>query len=229
MAETYLNPFLQYLADQSNKEGCRLPSLSELSKTTQTSIPSLREQLEVARAFGFVEVKPKTGIRKNRYRFTPAVTASLGYALKEDPNNFDAYSDLRKHIEAAYFEEAAALMTGEDIALLQKLVETAKAKLTFRPVEIPLFEHRDFHLLMYSRLQNPFITGLLEAYWQMYEDVGLNRYTEIEYQIRVWNYHEKIVDSIRLGEFSNSKKALLEHMILLQQRPKPRQSKNQFE
>jgi DNA-binding FadR family transcriptional regulator len=229
MAETYLNPFLQFLADKKNREGCRLPSLSELSKTTQTSIPSLREQLEVARAFGFVDVKPKTGIRKNKYRFTPAVTASLGYAIKEDHGLFDAYADLRKHIEASYFEEAAALLTKEDISQLATIVKEAKQKLTYNPVEIPFFEHRDFHLLMYGRLNNTFVTGLLEAFWQMYEDAGLNRYTDIDYLKRVWNYHEKIVETIRLGEFSNSKKTLLEHMILIQQRPSVKESKNHFE
>lgn len=229
MTGNYLNPFLIFLADPKNKEGCRLPSLSELSKTTQTSIPSLREQLEVARAFGFVDVRPKTGIRKNKYRFTPAVTASLGYAIKEDSGLFDSFADLRKHIEAAYFEEAAALLTNEDIQILDELIISAKTKLNNKTVEIPFYEHKQFHLLMYSRLNNPFVTGLLEAYWQMYEDAGLNRYTEFEYQVRVWNYHDKIVASIRSGEFSNSKKALLEHMILLQQRPEIRQTKNTFE
>lgn len=206
-----------------------MPSLSELSKTTQTSIPSLREQLEVARAFGFVDVKPKTGIRKNKYRFTPAVTASLGYAINEDHSLFDAYADLRKHVEAAYFEEAAALLTKDDVSQLAEIVDNAKQKLTYIPVEIPFFEHRDFHLLMYSRLNNTFVTGLLEAFWQMYEDAGLNRYTDIDYLKRVWNYHEKIVETIRLGEFSNSKKTLLEHMILIQQRPSVKESKNHFE
>jgi DNA-binding FadR family transcriptional regulator len=227
--DTYLNSFLKYLADKNNKDGCRLPSLSELSKSTQTSIPTLREQLEVARAFGFVEVKPKTGIRKNSYRFTPAVTASLAYALKENPVVFDQYADLRKHVESAYFEEAAALMTGEDIGNLEKLILQARVKLNSKPIEIPFYEHRDFHLLMYSRLNNPFVTGLLEAYWQMYEEVGLNRYTDIAYQKKVWEYHEKIVDSIRQGEFSSSKKALLEHMILIQQRPNNPAVKNNFE
>jgi DNA-binding FadR family transcriptional regulator len=229
MSETYLNTFLQYLADHNKQEGCRLPSLSELSKATQTSIPSLREQLEVARAFGFVEVKPKTGIRKNRYHFTPAVTASLSYAVKEDKQRFDAFADLRKHIEAAYFEEAAALLKKEDIESLYQLIQAARQKLAHKPVEIPFYEHRDFHLLMYSRLENPFVIGLLEAYWQMYEEVGLNRYTGIDYQVRVWDYHEKIVESIQLGEFSNSKKTLLEHMILLNQRPLENARKDHFE
>lgn len=229
MPDTYLNSFLQYLTEENKGEGCRLPSLSDLSKATKTSIPSLREQLEVARALGFVEVRPKTGIRKNKYRFTPAVTASLSYAIKEKRERFDAFSDLRKHIEAAYFEEAAALLTKEDITVLSTLVETARMRLTYKPVEIPFYEHRDFHLLMYSRLNNLFVSGLLEAYWQMYEEAGLNRYTEIDYQIRVWDYHEKIVESIRLGEFSNSKKTLLEHMILLDQRPANSSIKKPFE
>ncbi len=227
--DTYLNPFLLYLASKEHEEGSRLPSLTELSKTTSTSIPILREQMEVARAFGFVEVKPKTGIRKNKYRFTPAVTASLGYAIREDQDLFDKYADLRKHIESAYFEEAAALLTKDDVASLNQLIAIARTKLKSKQVEIPFHEHRDFHLLMYSRLNNPFVTGLLEAYWQMYEDVGLNRYTDMDYQIRVWEYHEKIVETIRTGEFSNSKKTLLEHMILLKQRPVEKGSSLNFE
>ena len=229
MATKYLNPFLKYLSNHKDDEGCRLPSLSELSKTTETSIPSLREQLEVARAFGFVEVKPKTGIRKNKYRFTPAVTASISYALEEKPGLFDSYADLRKHIEAAYFEEAASQLTQEDINGLLLLVKTAKNKLDSVPAQIPYTEHRELHLLMFSRLNNPFVTGLLEAYWQIYEDVGLSRYADLSYHKRVWDYHEKIVESIQQGEFSISKKVLLEHMILIQQRPKTNTSKNHFE
>ncbi len=229
MPESYLSSFLKFLADKKNKDDSRLPSLSELSKTTGTSIPTLREQLEVARAFGFVEVKPKTGIRKNKYRFAPAVTASLAYAVMEDTARFDMFADLRKHLEDTYFEEAATLLTPEDITSLKSLIEQARVKLNTSPIEIPFYEHRDFHLLMYSRLHNPFVTGLLEAYWQMYEEAGLNRYTDISYQQKVWDYHEKIVETIQQGEYSSSRKALLEHMILIQQRTEQSVGKNHFE
>lgn len=229
MSEIYLNAFLEYLSRHQKREDSRLPPLSEICKITKTSNPTLREQLEVARAFGFVEVKTKTGIRKNRYRFSPAVTASLSYAVKEDSRMFDKYADLRKHIESAYFEEAAALLEEYDINRLKELIVEARNKLTYRPLEIPFFEHRDFHMLMYSRLDNPFVTGLLEAYWLMYEETGLNRYTDLEYQMRVWNYHEKIVEAIQQGEISSSKKALLEHMILLKQRTPIKKPKHEFE
>ncbi|NMB58745.1 MAG: FadR family transcriptional regulator [Chloroflexi bacterium] len=229
MPDTYLNSFLKFLAEKKNKDDSRLPSLNELSKSTGTSIPTLREQLEVARAFGFVEVRPKTGIRKNKYRFTPAVTASLSYAIMEDQSRFDLFADLRKHLEDAYFVEAATLLTAEDIQSLRFLIEQARKKLNTSPIVIPFYEHRDFHLLMYSRLNNPFVIGLLEAYWQMYEEAGLNRYTDISYQQKVWQYHERIVDSIQQRDFSISRKALLEHMILIQQREEKSDVKNHFE
>jgi DNA-binding FadR family transcriptional regulator len=82
---------------------------------------------------------------------------------------------------------------------------------------------------MYSRLNNIFVSGVLEAYWNVYEEIGLTRYTDLDYHNRVWIYHQKIVETIKAGKYSNSKKALLEHMVLLQQRTAYSQSKNHFE
>lgn len=229
METQYLNPFLNYLSDHKIADGARLPSLSNLSNLTDTSIPTLREQLEVARALGFVEVRPKTGIRKNPYQFTSAVTASLSYAIACNSDIFPAYADLRKHIEASYFEEAASLLEDYDIQRMADIIHNAKNKLTKEPAEIPFQEHRSLHLLMYSRLNNIFVTGILEAYWNVYEEIGLTRYTDLDYHNRVWIYHQKIVETIKAGEYSNSKKALLEHMVLLQQRPTYSLSINHFE
>ncbi|NMD31116.1 MAG: GntR family transcriptional regulator, partial [Chloroflexi bacterium] len=51
--------FLKYLARHSQSaEDDRLPPLADLSRELGISIASLREQLEVARAMGLVEVRP---------------------------------------------------------------------------------------------------------------------------------------------------------------------------
>ena len=77
--------FLKYLAENANSNGHadhdRLPSLTDLSEELGVSISSLREQLEVARALGFVEVRPRTGIRRLPYTFGPSVSESLSYAI----------------------------------------------------------------------------------------------------------------------------------------------------
>ena len=68
----------------------------------------LREQLEVARHLGFVEVKPRSGIQCSEYTFLPAIKQSLLFALALDGNLFGAFSALRHHVEVSFFPEAVA-------------------------------------------------------------------------------------------------------------------------
>ena len=40
------------------------------------------------------------------------------------------------------------------------------------PIHIPHKEHREFHTAIYRHLNNPFVLGILDAYWDAYEFVG---------------------------------------------------------
>ena len=183
-----ISEFLRYLASHTEAEN-GLVALTELSRELGISVAGLREQLEVARALGLVEVRPRTGTRRRPYTFTPAVKQSLQYALALDSSYFQQYSELRNHIEAAYWDEAVTKLTDEEKNELQNLVERAQEKLRGAPIQVPHEEHRRLHLLIYSRLNNPFVTGLLEAYWDAYETVGLNVYAGgMDYLQEVWQY-----------------------------------------
>lgn len=210
-----LSEFLRYLAAHSEIGNGAIPSLTEISSELGVSVASLREQLEVARALGLVEVKPRVGIRRLSYTFLPAVRQSLGYAIALDENNFQLYADLRKHTEAAYWHEAARLLTIDDISHLQAIVTRAWTKLKGSPIQIPHDEHKHLHLLIFCRLNNPFVKGILEAYWEAYEAIGLNVFTDYNYLKDVWQYHEKMVDSIRLKDFDAGYRALIEHTDML--------------
>ncbi|HEY9077182.1 MAG TPA: FCD domain-containing protein [Anaerolineaceae bacterium] len=214
-----LSEFLNYLANNSNKNE-QLPSLPVISQSLGISVASLREQLQEARALGLVEVKPKTGIKRLRYSFKPAVCRSLSYAVAADPGLFEVFGDLRRHIESAYYEEAVALLTEVDIIYLQSLVQKAKCKLEGTPIQIPHYEHRELHLCIYRKLNNTFVTGLLETYWDLYETIGLNLYTDISYLKKVWEYHEKIVNAISRGELTMGYDLLVDHTNLLNMRNK---------
>jgi DNA-binding FadR family transcriptional regulator len=217
----FLSTFLQYLANMQLNDCNRLPALTKLSQELSASVASLREQLEVARALGFVEVKPKTGIRRVDYSFTPAVTQSLHYAIACDPDYFQAYADMRNHIEAAYWFEAVSQLSVEDHEHLRGLIQRAQEKLDGNPVQIPHGEHRDLHLSIYRRLNNPFVLGLLEAYWDVYESIGLNVYTDFTYLQQVWAYHAKMVEAICTGHYAVGYQTLIDHLDLLYQRSKP--------
>ncbi|WP_172797856.1 FadR/GntR family transcriptional regulator [Longilinea arvoryzae] len=205
--------------------------MTDLSQELGISVASLREQLEVARTFGLVEVRPKTGIRKLPYTFTPAVANSLAYAVRTDQNFFRSFSDFRNHIETAYWYQAVALLTPEDVEKLQGLVKSAFAKLHGLRAQIPHSEHRELHLMIFRRLNNPFVMGILEAYWEIYEAVGLDVYTDLVYLERVWSYHQRMVDSISSGNFAAGYQALTEHTDLIFQRSRPSsiQNRQKFE
>ena len=214
-----LSEFLKYLAthEQADDEG--IPALDKLSEELDINRAALREQLSVARALGLVAVKPRTGTRRLPYTFTPALQQSLGYALLRDPKNFEQYADLRNHIESAYFHEAVEKLTPEDIEKLRGLVNNAWEKLRGHPVQIPHEEHRDLHLYMYCRLGNVFVTGLLEAYWEAYEAVGLNVFTDYAYLTNVWEHHSQVVEAIADGDFDKGYEILMDHTELIAARP----------
>ena len=218
-SSTDLSEFLRYLASHPEADD-GLPSLIELSRELGISVAGLREQLEVARALGLVEVRPRTGTRRRPFSFAPAVNQTLGYALALDHAHFDKFAQLRNHIETAYWDEAVRKLTGEDKAQLQGLILRAQEKLHGKPVQVPHEEHRKLHLLIYRRLDNPFVTGILEAYWDSYEAVGLNMYAgSIDYLHEVWQYHARMVECICSGDYAAGREALVKHVDLLAQRP----------
>ncbi len=211
---------MQYLARHRESDSQPLPSLNDLSRELGVSVASLREQLEVARALGLVDVRPRVGIRRLTYTFRPAVHQSLTYALAMDESKFQKYSELRNHIETAYWDEAVCTLTAEDKEELRALIHRARDKLSPPNIQVPHEEHRSLHLLIYRRLDNPFVTGLLEAYWDAYEAVGLNVFAgSYEYLKKVWQYHELMVEAICSGNYQAGREALVTHIDLLSERP----------
>jgi len=214
-----ISEFFRYLASHPEAEN-KLPSLNELSRELDISLASLREQLEVARALGFVEVRPRTGMRRLKYSFTPAIRQSLGYALALNDDHFRKFAEMRNHLEAAYWYEATAQLTEEDKQDLQTLITRAWEKLRGTPIQVPHDEHRKLHLSIFKRVDNPFVIGVLEAYWEAYEGVGLNVFTgSYEYLQEVWRYHQVMVESICNGKFEVGYEALVKHTDLLYHRP----------
>lgn len=219
MAKKLPSEFLRYLAARGCKPGERLPPIPELAKQLGISTGKLREQLEVARTLGLVEVRPKTGMRCLEYSFLPAVRTSLLFSLAVDPENFEHFGVMRNHIEAGFWEEAVQLLGPEEKQHLQDLMSRAWSKLRGVPIQIPHQEHRELHQTIFSRLENPFVRALLEAYWEGYEATGLNTYADYAYLHQVWTYHQAMVDAILDQDYQAGYRALVEHSGLLQNRP----------
>jgi DNA-binding FadR family transcriptional regulator len=205
----------QYLIDQGLVEGDRLPALTELSDELDVSVSKLREQLELARHLGIVSVRPRLGIRREKFDFHPAVSTSMFFGLTTGEATFEQFSQLRKTIETSMWSAAVHTLTTEDKAELQSIMKRAWDKLRGHPVHIPNREHRALHLKIFSRLANPFVQGILKAYWDAYEAIELTRFADYQYWLDVWNYHEQIVEAICRDDFENGRQILVEHFELL--------------
>ena len=211
--------FIRYLATEIDfgnpNDPERLPTLSDISKETGVSTSTLREQLEVARTLGFVEVKPRTGIRRLPYKFGPAVTTSLYFALQRNRAYFEQFAEMRRSLEKAFWMEAIKKLDKEDIAYLENLINRAKTKLASKPIHVPQQEHKELHLHINRKLDNEFVLGINIAYWRAYEMIGFDRYQDLEYLVLVWDYHEKMILAIKEGRYDDSYKYLIEHLELL--------------
>ncbi len=213
-----LSTFLEYLASSKFDSDEPLPTLSSLSEELGVSLSSLREQLEVARALGFIEIKPRAGMRKLPFNFSDSVKVSTLYGIKKDPELFKSYTNLRNHLELSYWYEAASQLTISDISEMCKLVNAAKQKLSMVPPQLPSSEHRSLHMTLYSKLDNIFVVGLLDTYWDLFEEFGYNDIPDREYQEKVWLFHSKIVESLKNRDFTLGYNLMREHMDLLNQR-----------
>jgi DNA-binding FadR family transcriptional regulator len=222
----FLSDFMKYLAIEVSSPGNRIPSLQDLSKKLGVGVASLREQLEVARALGVVEVKPKMGIKRLPYSFAPAVKQSALYALALDSDYYNYFAELRRNIETSFWYKAVGLLEEKDHIFLLDVVKRAKKKLNANPAQIPNNEHRNFHLKIFEKINNPFVIGILDTYWELYELQGKDTYVDIDYQNKVWDYHQKIAESILNGDFVSGYRAIVEHMDLYYQKVNPRPRQN---
>lgn len=209
---------LRFIIENGYKPGDKLPTIQTISKTMGISIAKMREELETARMLGIVEVKPGRGTRVVEYSFTPLATLSALYAIGQDSTHFEHLRQLRNALEIAFWEEAVHHLEPGDIATLRGLIASAQRCLAAPSIQVPANEHRAFHLTIFSRLANPFVIGIIEAFWEAYEAFGMNLYFELDYHRKVWSYHERIVNAIEAGDIETSRLLLIEHMNLLGRR-----------
>ncbi len=210
---------LRYIVEHHLHAGDRLPTLTDLSVELGVSVSKVREELSIARALGFVQVKPRLGMQVQPFDFAPAATLSVLYALGLDREHFHAFARLRGSLELSFWHEAVAQLTPEDIAELRRLVTLARERLSRVPIEVPYQEHRHLHLAFFKHLENPFVQGILEAYWAAYKAFGLALYADLSHHREVWDYHERMVEAVARGDIDAGHRALREHMTLLRYEP----------
>ncbi len=209
---------LRFIVEKGYRPGDPLPTIQDISKSMDASVAKTRESLEVARALGAVEVKPGRGTRVAAYRFAPAAVMSTLYAIGLDAEHFEHLSEVRNVLEAYFWDQAVSHLSHDELATLRRLIRSARERLAREPIQVPADEHRRFHLGLFAKLDNPFVIGVLEAFWEAYDTFGFNMYADLNYHREVWDYHEQMLDAVEAGDIEGSRRLLIDHMNLLRHR-----------
>ncbi len=213
---------LQYIIDEGllgqDGESVKLPPLDKLAGELGVSRGKLREELIAAQAYGMIDMRPGDGTYIRPFDFYAATRPLVLYAIASDRRNFDRFYRLRARLEVAFWEEAVRALGPAEYDRLERILRRAERKLKGTPVEIPHDEHRIFHVLIFSRLDNPFAQGLLKAYWDAYEAAGLHRYFDYSYYERMWTSHRAMVQAILDQQYEEGKQILIQHFTLLADR-----------
>lgn len=212
------NGFLRYLVENGYQPGDDLPTIHDISSDLDVSVAKVRELIEIARALGLVDIKPGRGSRVEKYQFGPAATLSSLYAIGLDSRHFQHLRLVRNAVEIQFWEQAVSHLTQNDFTNLRSLIRKADQQLSRELAQVPVREHYDFHMTIFSRLENVFVQGILEAFWEAYEAFGLHLYRDISYHLTVWRYHSRIVDALEAGDIELGRRLLIDHMNLLDDR-----------
>ena len=218
---------LNYLAEASkNKQD--IPSIAELSQILGVSVASVREQLEVARQLGFVEVKPRKGIQRKPFSLVPLIRLGMNYGIHSEAQLLSEYIELRKHLELSYWDDAFEVLKDDQMDYMQFLVDIAFRKLQRKPAIIPTEEQSEFHLTLFRPLGNKVLISILEAAWAMEEDNGGKIIADLDEMLFSWRTRQFIVDALREKDRSKGKNAL-ESLLALPNKPKGAEIITRFE
>jgi GntR family transcriptional repressor for pyruvate dehydrogenase complex len=190
------------------KPGDALPPERELVKVFNVSRASLREALNVLVGMGFLEIsqKHRTIVKSLTSR---RITDPLHHLLKEDIQTVFELIEVRKAIESWSAYHAARRATADDIASLEKSLESMRIKIEQGLSVIE--DDANFHVAISEATHNKIQTHLMFSIYDILKE-SLGKYYESINIRQVYEQHCKMVEAIKKGDSAQASRRMHEHL-----------------
>ena len=190
------------------KPGDALPPERELVKVFNVSRASLREALNSLAGMGFLEMsqKHRTIVRSLA---SGRITDPLHHLLKEDIKTVFELIEVRKAVESWSAYHAAIRATADDIARLEKNVESMGMKIE-QGINV-LEDDADYHLAISEATHNKIQTHLMFSIYDILKE-SLGKYYESIKMQDVYEQHCKVVDAIKKRDSALASRRMHEHL-----------------
>ena len=155
-----------FLRSQGARPGDRIPGENELSTTLGASRPAIREALVVLEAIGMLHARRGSGRVVQPVDFTTLFSRLANFMTIEDQHLLDLLF-VRQILEVNMLPVAAPKLSSSAIKRLEKITCSIENKAARG--EYFAADDREFHLLLYSGLNNEILNGILILFWGAYE------------------------------------------------------------
>lgn len=211
------NQIKSLIVDGQLKPGDPLPPERELMQLLNVSRPSIREALKSLVGMGFLEVsKGNRTIVKSLA--SGRMLDPLHYLLKDDITVIFELLEVRKAFEAWNAYYAAKRATAEDIAHIEKNVESMRIKLD-RDNFSPETEDADFHLAISEATHNQIQTHIMFTIYEILKN-SIVKYRESFDLHKIYRQHLEIVQAIKKKDSNLARRKIIEHLDYVESRIK---------
>jgi DNA-binding FadR family transcriptional regulator len=214
--EDVVEQIQEAIIDGRLKDGDRLPPERELRAMLQTSRSTIREALRVLEQKGLIEIKLGTGGGAwVKSVSADTVTESLDLLIQSRKVSLDHLAEFRERFEGDVVALAAQRSRTEDILMLCRLLEEAKACVQRGPGAAADFldADRKIHTCIARITGNPIYISILKTvhsniqrYFDRFLVMSIERLNE--------NYQDlvQIVDAITRGDSDHARELTREHV-----------------
>ena len=198
------------------KPGDALPPERELVKLFNVSRASLREALNSLAGMGFLEMsqKQRTVVKS---LVSGRMTEPLHLLIKDDIQTVFELIEVRKAIETWNSYHAAKRAKDDDIARLEKSIESMNTKLEQHISVIE--DDADFHLAIAEATHNKVQTHLMFSIYDLLKESLGGYYESIDMQ-DVYAQHNRVVEAIKKRDPDLASRRMREHLDYVESRVK---------
>ena len=198
------------------KPGDALPPERELVKLFNVSRASLREALNSLTGMGFLEMsqKQRTVVKSLA---SGRMTEPLHLLIKDDIQTVFELIEVRKAIETWNAYHAAKRARDDDIARLEKSLESMRNGLN-DGISI-INDDADFHLAIAEATHNKIQTHLMFSIYDLLKESLGGYYESIDME-EVFVQHSKVVEAIKKRDPDLASRRMLEHLDYVASRVK---------
>jgi alcohol dehydrogenase len=199
------------ISQQHLVPGMKLPSERELGEQFGVSRTVVREAVRMLVSKGMLETRRGKGTQVCRMT-SDQISGPLSMLMATETDRFsiEHIHQVRSILEVAAVRLAARQATGDDLAELQRLVESMGQ--VDAHGEVFAARDADFHIVLARTTHNPLMVVLLEAIRDVMRDIRRSVRVYKDLGAIVIADHRKIVDCIAARDEDGAAQAMLQHL-----------------